>query len=74
MAQPKIADRPRDADEFDPDEPGIFEVYDEAHEAKADARAQADFAAGRIISNEAVERWLLSWGTGSRLPRPTCGE
>lgn len=55
-------------------EPDIFDEIDEAHEAAADARAEADIAAGRVVSNEAVKRWLASWGHGKRLPRPQCGE
>lgn len=56
------------------DEPSIFDIVDEEAEAAADARAEADIAAGRVVSNEAVMRWLASWGTPNRLPRPECGE
>lgn len=55
-------------------EPSIFDIVDEAFEAEADARAEADIAAGRVVSNEAVVRWLKTWGTGRRSPRPKCGE
>ena len=55
-------------------EPSIFDEIDEAAEAAADARAEADIAAGRVVSHEAVSRWLSSWGTANPLPRPKCGE
>jgi predicted transcriptional regulator len=35
-----------------------------------DARAEADFAAGRVFSHEQVKAWLQSWGTENPLPRP----
>jgi hypothetical protein len=43
-------------------------------EAKSEARAEADVKAGRVISHEAVRRWLSSWGSSKRLPRPRPGE
>jgi predicted transcriptional regulator len=55
-------------------EPDLFDEVDEEFEAAADAEAEADFAAGRIISNEAVMRWVASWGTPNPLPPPKCGE
>lgn len=61
-------------DEFDDDEPGIFEVEDPEYEARLDAEADADIAAGRVISNEAMIRWLRSWRTPDELPPPQCGE
>jgi predicted transcriptional regulator len=60
---------------IDPDEePGIFDIADEAADEAAYQRAEADFAAGRTISNEAMKRWLLSWGTDEPLPPPECGQ
>lgn len=56
------------------DEPGIFDEVDEAAIAAADARAMDDIKAGRFVSNEAVVRWLRSWGTPNELPPPKCGE
>lgn len=56
------------------EEADIFDFEDEAAIAAADARAEADFAAGRVVSNEAVIRWLKAWGAGERPPRPKCGE
>jgi predicted transcriptional regulator len=59
----------------DPDfEPDIFDEEDEAAIAAADAEAEADIAAGRVISNEAVIRWLKSLSTDSPLPRPQPGD
>ena len=39
-----------------------------------DAEAEADLAAGRVVSHEAVKAWLLSWGTPSELPPPALGD
>ena len=57
-------------------EPSLFDdaTEDEAAEAAADARAEDDIAAGRIVSHDAVGRWLESWGTANPLPKPECGE
>lgn len=46
-------------------EPAIFDEIDDAAEAAADARAEADVAAGRVISHEAVSRWLTSLAEGN---------
>lgn len=43
-------------------------------EAKADARAEADVRAGRLVPHEKVRRWLKSWGEVERLPRPRSGD
>ncbi|NQE63828.1 CopG family transcriptional regulator [Caulobacter sp. RHG1] len=55
-------------------EPAIFDEIDEAAEAAADARAEADVAAGRVISHEAMSRWLSSWAEGNPQPPPEIGE
>jgi predicted transcriptional regulator len=49
-------------------------VSDEERAAKraAIARGRADIAAGRVISNEAMNAWLDSWGTDNELPPPKC--
>jgi predicted transcriptional regulator len=52
-------------------EPSLFDEIDDDAEAAADARAEADIAAGRVISHEAMKRWLLSWGTDDELPPPS---
>ena len=43
-------------------------------EARSEARAEADVEAGRLISHNAVRRWLSSWGSVKRLPRPRVGD
>lgn len=64
----------RDARKVDwPDEPGIFDVSDEELRAQDESR-RAEVRAGRFISNEAVMRWLASWGTDNPLPRPQVGD
>lgn len=47
-----------------------FEEIDEETEERRIAEAEADIAAGRVISNEAVMRWIKSWGTPDELPAP----
>jgi len=51
-------------------EPSIFDEIDEAAEERALAEAERDIAEGRVISHEAMRRWLLSWGTPDELPPP----
>ena len=49
-------------------------LFDSAEaEARSEARAEADVRAGRMISHKAVRRWLSSWGSAKRLPRPRVG-
>jgi predicted transcriptional regulator len=55
-------------------EPSLFDEIDDAAEAAADARAEADVAAGRTISHEAVSRWLASWAKGDPTPPPKPGD
>lgn len=52
----------------------LFESVDPELEAEADRRAEQDVKAGRLISHEAVKRWLSSWATGKPLPRPKVGD
>jgi predicted transcriptional regulator len=54
-------------------QPAIFDEIDEASEAEADARAEADVRAGRVISHEAMKIWLLSWGSADELSPPEVG-
>lgn len=56
------------------EEPVVFDAEDEAALEAATLRGLADFEAGRVISHEAIKRWLLSWGTDNPLPPPKCGE
>jgi predicted transcriptional regulator len=55
-------------------EPAIFDDMGEADDAAAVAEARAEIAAGLFVSNEAVEAWLLSWGTPNKLPPPRVGD
>jgi predicted transcriptional regulator len=55
-------------------EPTLFDEIDEAADAEADARAEADIAAGRVISHKAMKAWLLSWGTPNELQPPSDGD
>jgi len=55
-------------------EPSLFDEIDDEAEAAADARAEADVAAGRVISHEAVTRWLASWADGTPTPPPKAGD
>lgn len=43
-------------------------------EAAADADGLADLDAGRVVSGEAVKRWLRSWGTPGELSAPGVGD
>jgi predicted transcriptional regulator len=52
--------------------PTLFDEPDPKREAEADARAEADVREGRLISHQAVRKWLSSWASGRRLPRPSC--
>jgi predicted transcriptional regulator len=55
-------------------ERALFETTDREAEAEADARADADVRNGRLISHDAVKRWLRSWGTEKPLSRPHIGD
>ena len=55
-------------------EPSFFDDPDAEAEAAADAEGLADIEAGRVVSGEAVKRWLLSWGTADELPPPNIGD
>ena len=56
------------------EEPGVFDIEAEAAIEAATLQGLADIEAGRVVSHEAVQRWLLSLSTDSPLPRPKCGE
>ncbi|MBL8771259.1 MAG: CopG family transcriptional regulator [Phenylobacterium sp.] len=56
------------------EEPGVFDIEDDAAVEASTLRGIADLEAGRVISHEAVMRWLLSWGTPDELPPPKCGD
>jgi len=49
----------------------IFEVEpDETAERAADAVAEAEIDVGRFVAHAEVAKWLRSWGTVNKLPRP----
>jgi predicted transcriptional regulator len=56
------------------EEPSIFDEIDEGAEGRAVQEADAAIREGRVISHEAMVRWLRSWGTPDELPPPECGE
>ncbi len=55
-------------------EPSNVHDIDDDAEAAADAEGLADLDAGRVVSGEAVKRWLRSWGTPDKLPTPRIGD
>lgn len=55
-------------------EKSLFDESDPAAEAAADARADADVAAGRLVGHDAVKRWITSLATDEPLPRPKAGD
>jgi len=49
----------------------LFETQpDAAHEARLDAEAEADCAAGRLVPHERVRAWLAKLARGQREPPP----
>jgi predicted transcriptional regulator len=52
------------------DEPEPFDELENEAVRLADAEADADFAAGRVVPHERVREWLLSLGTPNQLPTP----
>lgn len=55
-------------------ERAIFDDADDAADEAAMAEGEADIAAGRVISHEAMKAWLLSWGAADELPPPKVGD
>lgn len=49
----------------------IFERSDPGAEAEADARAEADILAGRVVDHAEVSAWLATWGTSDETPAPS---
>ena len=49
----------------------IFDVPpDAAFEAAADAAAEGDFVAGRVVPHERVREWLMQLAKGEKVPPP----
>jgi len=59
--------------EFD-EESAVFDAESDAADEAATLRGLADVEAGRVVSHEAVLRWVKSWSSPNPLPRPKCGE
>jgi hypothetical protein len=53
-------------------EPSIFDDPDA--DAASERRAQADVREGRLVGHGLMTRWLKSWGSGKRLPKPHPGD
>jgi predicted transcriptional regulator len=51
-------------------EPDIFDEMEDEAELLAEAEADADVAAGRVVPHERVRDWLKSLGTPNQLPTP----
>jgi hypothetical protein len=43
---------------------------DAAMEARLDAEAEADYAAGRVVPHERVREWLKKLARGEKVPPP----
>jgi hypothetical protein len=55
----------------DPEVLSIFDLEpDEAFEARLDAEAEADIAAGRVVPHETVAAWLDALAKREKLPPP----
>lgn len=57
-----------------PDSWFALHPVDDAADEAAMARGEADIAAGRVISHQAMKAWMLSWGTDHELPPPQVGD
>lgn len=55
-----------DRDSFRP----LSDFLSDEDDAIADARAEADIAAGRGVPHEEVVKWLKTWGTPEEGPPP----
>lgn len=55
-------------------EKSLFDDRDEKAEAAADARAERDVQANRLIGHAAMREWFRSWGSPNRTQRPSIGD
>lgn len=69
MSEDEPGFRETPAPDFD-----LFEEIDEDEEERAIDEAEQAIREGRVISNEAMLRWIRSWDTPDELPPPRCGE
>lgn len=51
-------------------DPSIFSDHDAEADARSLADAEADIAAGRVVSHKDVVEWLKTWGTPQEGPPP----
>ena len=51
-------------------EPSILDDVDEAAERAAEAEADADVEAGRVVDHARVREWLKTVGTPEQAPTP----
>ncbi|HWU80332.1 MAG TPA: antitoxin [Caulobacter sp.] len=51
-------------------DPDIFDELEHEADLAAEAEADADIAAGRVVPHERVKDWLKSLGTPEQLPTP----
>ncbi|MFC7378471.1 CopG family transcriptional regulator [Brevundimonas sp. GCM10030266] len=63
-----------EADKHFAEEPVAFDAEDASVPDAREQQALADIAAGRFISNDAMVRWLRTWGDETPSPPPECGE
>jgi predicted transcriptional regulator len=55
----------------EPKPKSVFQIPpDETAEARLDAEAEADCAAGRVVAHERVREWLVRLARGERRPPP----
>lgn len=52
----------------------LFDKPDTDGEARALDEAERAIVEGRVISHEAMRKWLRSWGKPGELPPLKCGE
>ncbi len=52
----------------------VLDGVDPGTEERALAEAETAIAKGRVISHQAMKKWLRSWGKPNELPPPKCGE
>ena len=51
-------------------EPNLFDEMEDEADLLAEAKADADVAAGRVVPHERVREWLKTIGTPGQTPTP----
>lgn len=55
----------------EPEPRSVFDTPPDADvEARLDAEAEADYAAGRVVPHERVREWLAKLARGEKVPPP----